>query len=84
MAAKGKYTAELVQTLCEAIAHGVKPRHACALVRIDESTYYEWLKQKPGFSDAIKKAESDAIQSRLAVILKAGADGNWTAAAWWL
>jgi hypothetical protein len=37
-----------------------------------------------GFSDAIKKAESEAEVRMVAHVLKAATDGTWQAAAWWL
>jgi hypothetical protein len=37
-----------------------------------------------GFSDAIKKAESEAEVRVVAHVLKAATDGTWQAAAWWL
>ena len=36
------------------------------------------------FRDAVKRAQADAVLSRIEIIQDAGASGTWQAAAWWL
>ena len=57
---------------------------ACAYVRIGTSTYYDWMRTKPEFSEAIKKARAEAVQGYLRTIKTAADNGTWQAAAWWL
>jgi len=84
MARPSKYTDEAVTRICDALRAGNTRRAACAYGCISQDTLAVWLKTKPHFTDAVKKAEGDAEVTNLAIIQKAAHDGTWQAAAWWL
>jgi hypothetical protein len=84
MARPSKYTDEVVTRICDALRAGNTRRAACAYGCISQDSLAVWLKTKPHFADAIKKAEGDAEVTNLAIIQKAAHDGTWQAAAWWL
>lgn len=81
--AKSKHTPDVVTQILELIRAGNYESTAFQAVGISEATFYDWKKNKPEFSQAIKKAESEAVQSRVAIVMKA-ARKSWTAAAWYL
>lgn len=81
MARKTKYTPELVQRICGALEFGATHEIACGYAGIVPSTFYEWLKKKPEFSEAVKGAEARAAVKWLAKIEQA-ATTHWQAAAW--
>lgn len=83
MAAKGKYTPEKVSAILNAVEVGTPYRHAAAIAGITEETFYQWLKNKPGFSESIKAAEGRAVAGRLARIRQAEPT-HWQASAWFL
>jgi hypothetical protein len=78
-----KYTPELIEQLIKYIEAGNYYKTACEAVGLGESTFYEWLKEKPEFLESIKKAEAQAIVRNLTIIQLA-AKKNWQAAAWFL
>ena len=78
-----KYTPELVSELIKYIEAGNYQKTACEAVGISEETFYTWMKEKPEFSESIKKAESKAIARNVMIIQKA-AQTSWQAAAWFL
>ena len=78
-----KYTPELVAKLVKYIRAGNYNRTAAHAVGITEETFYTWLKEKPEFSEAIKKAQADATAKNVDLIQTA-ALSSWQAAAWWL
>ncbi len=78
-----KYTPELVNQLIEYIKAGNYIQTACDVVGISKETFYKWIKNKSDFSDAIKKAEAQAIARNLTII-QIAAKKNWQAAAWFL
>ena len=64
MAAKGKYTEELVSTICNMIeADTYTIDEICKKVGITTTTYFEWKNVKPEFSEAVKKAEAKRMES---------------------
>lgn len=81
--AKGKYCPEIVEKIAACIAKGNYANVACALAGINDSTYYDWLKDesKPEFSNAIKEAEALAEQTALEAIQS---DPSWQSKAWFL
>jgi len=88
---KTKLTPEMQERICRILREGNTRRTAAALVGIDEETFRRWMYlgergREPyrAFYAAVKNAEEEAVQSRIAVIQKAAQDGNWQAAAWWL
>ncbi|MDR2009940.1 MAG: hypothetical protein LBQ22_05615 [Bacteroidales bacterium] len=53
-----KYSQKLVDKICALIeADTYTVAEICRMVKIDRSTYFDWLNTKPDFSDAIKKAQ---------------------------
>lgn len=81
---KSKYTPEVVKRILDGIRVGATLTHACAAGGISFETFNEWRKDKPEFSEAIKKAEGECVVMRLARINKAGQEGTWQADAWTL
>lgn len=57
---------------------------ASACAGISRECFYNWLRSDVTFSDAVEKAEAEAEVSHVANVVKAAAEGNWTASAWWL
>jgi len=56
----GRYSKKIVEDICKLIREdSYTIAEICEQVGIAKSTYYEWLKSKPDFSDAIKKAEDE-------------------------
>lgn len=89
MARTGKYSKEMVQTICEHLITGATAKSICDTVNISESTFYEWKSSKPEFSESLKKAEEirDSVTGKtLAIhsIFQAMKSGVWQAGAWWL
>lgn len=55
-----KYNKKIVENICALIrADSYTIAEICEQVRISKETYYQWLKTKSDFSDAIKKAEDE-------------------------
>ena len=78
-----KYNDEIVKELIKYIESGNYIETACDAVGIAKSTFYEWVKEKADFSNAVKKAESQAIARNLTII-QIAAKKSWQAAAWFL
>lgn len=51
-----KYSKEIVEKICEYLRQGATITTTCEAVGIHKDTFYEWMKKKSDFSDAIKKA----------------------------
>lgn len=81
MARPTKYTPETVKKITDAIKLGATYKLACNYAGIDYSTFNEWQKTKPKFSEAVKAAEGEAAVKWLAKI-EAAAVKSWQAAAW--
>mgnify|MGYP001195755322 CR=1 FL=1 len=61
-----KYSKKIVTQICELISKdSYTIAEICLQVKISESTYYEWLKTKSDFSEAIKKAQDQFTQDML-------------------
>lgn len=55
-----KYSKELVKQIAELIASdSYTVSEICKIVGIHRSTFHDWERQKPDFSDTLKKARSD-------------------------
>jgi hypothetical protein len=85
-----KVTAEITQTVANAIAAGNYQRTAMQLAGISESAFYQWLEwgregREPykEFAEAIEKAQAQA-EARNVAIIETAARETWQAAAWWL
>lgn len=81
---KSKLTPEVTEKLCTALKAGNTRRAACGYAGISEDSFANYLRQSSDFSEAIRKAESDAEVHCVAVIRKAMQEGLWGPAAWWL
>ena len=55
-----RYGKKIVEKICSLITEdSYTIAEICKKVNIHKSTYYDWLKKNPDFSDAIKKAEDE-------------------------
>ena len=63
MARKGKYQ-EVAAQVVQFIEEGETDANACRLANINTDTFYEWLKKRPEFSDAIKTARENFLKNR--------------------
>lgn len=85
-----KISPEIQARVVQAIQAGNYLEVAAAYAGLSKDTLYRWMKagarSSSGpyreFSDAIQKALADAEVRDVALIAKAAADGEWTAAAW--
>lgn len=55
MAAKGKYQDNFPEVAEEYLAKGHSKQALCGKLGIHKDTLYTWIKEKPAFSDAIKR-----------------------------
>lgn len=55
-----KYSEELTEKICKHLKKGNTVTTTCQAVGIHKDTFYDWMKKKSDFSDAIKKAQSIA------------------------
>lgn len=87
-----KLTDELSGKICSYIEQGNTYRRACALCRVAESTFYDWVTKgketRTGkyrdFYEAVKAAENRFIAFHQAVINQSAKKGDWRASAWTL
>lgn len=54
-----KYNKQTVEAICAFIRDGDSQRLACKKAGIGESTFFDWVKLKPEFSEKIKKAKEE-------------------------
>ena len=80
-----KYGKERVKKITQALCDGQGRVRACKIAGIHYDTFREWMRSKPEFSEAVKKAEAtgndkikDICQRRIIE------DKSWQSAAWWL
>jgi hypothetical protein len=82
-----KLTPEIQKKIVDDLTAGVPRTTAAARAGIHYSSFNLWMKKKgkpySAFSDAVKKAEADAIARAVATIIVAGRK-TWQAHAWWL
>lgn len=78
----GKFS-EVQDMLLAHLRVGHTDKDACTLSGINPDTLYTWIKEKPDFSEAVKKARLVAKDQSIKIIRRA-ALRNWTAAAWYL
>jgi len=84
-------TAEIKQSILDAVRDGCTRHDAAAAASVSESTLYRWLRagrkatrgMYAEFVTAVKKAEAEAVNRNVRIITKA-AETAWQAAAWWL
>ncbi len=90
--ARLKLTPEMSESICRKIRLGCTRRYAAIASGICERTFYDWIAKgeqySPGpyaqFSQAIKKAEAEAIASYEVELRKLAAKGNATAIIFYL
>ena len=80
-----KYGKEMVEKITQALCDGQGRVRACKLAGIHYDTFMVWMRSKPEFAEAVKKAEAtgndkikDICQRRIIE------DKSWQSAAWWL
>ena len=80
-----KYGKEMVEKITQVLCDGQGRVRACKIAGIHYDTFMEWMRSKPEFSEAVKKAEAtgndkikDICQRRIIE------DKSWQSAAWWL
>lgn len=57
--AKGKYTPEVVNRICHALAATGRDKAALAAGGIHADTFYRWIKDKPEFSERVDTARAE-------------------------
>lgn len=75
MAARGKYTPELVKTICDAIEESGKDADGIAAGRINKDTFYRWMSDKSDFSDAVYAARKAFQETSLPQLRKYAKNG---------
>ena len=80
-----KYGKEMVKKITQALCDGQGRVRACKIAGIHYDTFREWMRSKPKFSEAVKKAE-DTGNDKIKDICKRRIieDKSWQSAAWWL
>jgi len=79
-----KYSKKLAEQVAALVGEGVPAKHAAAACGIGESTFYEWRGKYPEFSELLEQKRGEAIRDRVRLIKRAGEQGSWQAAAWYL
>ncbi len=80
---KTKRTPSLQDKVLEALRIGHTDGDACSLSGISQSTFYEWIKTIPEFSEKVEQARLKAKDTCIKVVRRAALT-NWAAATWWL
>ena len=80
-----KYGKERVKKITQALCDGQGRVRACKIAGIYYDTFMEWMRSKPEFSEAVKKAEATG-NDKIKDICKRRIieDKSWQSAAWWL
>jgi len=78
-----KYSHEIVERLCGALADGLPVKSACVIAGIGVSTLSDWREQHPELEDRFVEAREFARQNALSAIGQAGGK-DWRAHAEWL
>jgi len=76
-----KYTEETIEGICKELREGATQLDAAIVNGICKDTFYDWMKNKPDFSDRIKNALAD-FKSELLTTIKKASPKSWQAAAW--
>jgi len=82
--ARTKRTPETAKRIIDLLKLGNYRDHAYTAAGISHDTFYKWLKADPAFSEAVEKAEAEAIAFHMSQIIKASREGTWQASAWFL
>ena len=78
-----KYTQEIVDRICYSLSQGNTRTTAVTCAGVALSTFHAWLNEFSEFSEAIKRAEEQAVEHYVNVI-HAASGQTWQAAAWYL
>lgn len=82
-----KYTKKTIDTILNGIRNNQGKTRAVKNAGIDYSTFCDWVNKKPDFSNAVKKAEEEALMAGKDYAIMAifnAMENQWQAAAWWL
>lgn len=86
-----KLTLKRHQEICDRVRNGVAGHVAAVASGVSHQTYYDWVTRgKRGdapyvdFLEDIKRAEAEAEERAVKIIVKAALDGTWQASAWFL
>ena len=79
-----KYCPEIIKEISGYIVDGYNQHDAAIMAGISEALFYEWMKNKIEFIEAIKKAHAEYKHEHLQIIRKAATNGSWQASAWLL
>lgn len=78
-----KYSQEIIDEICKYLKAGNNQHDSAVLAGISDETFHVWRREKPEFSEALKKAEYECKARNIAFIQKA-AEKSWQASAWYL
>jgi hypothetical protein len=78
-----KYSQELIDRICYSLSQGNTRTTAATCAGISMETFAVYVREFPEFSDAIKRAEEQAVEHYVNVI-HAASGQTWQAAAWYL
>jgi hypothetical protein len=82
-----KYNDEIVKRICDSIEKLKGRVNACEEANICYDTFLDWFKNRPEFTEAIKKAEARTegkIKTMAVMSIVKAMQTNWFSAAWWL
>lgn len=80
-----KYKKEVVDRIIETLQNGDGRVAACENAGISYETFTVWMREKPEFSESVKKAEETGMDRIMDVqIRKILSNDSWQSAAWWL
>lgn len=54
-----KYNDKIVKQICDAFRNGESIEKTCKIVGINKVTYFDWIKRKPNFLNAVESAKEE-------------------------
>ncbi len=78
-----KFSDEIVTKIVELVKNGTPNRDAAQIAGVDESTFYRWKKENPGFKRALREATSWRVAYLAGQVMTASRK-DWRAACWLL
>lgn len=79
-----KYSEAVVGKLEIAFRNDFNVQEACDFAEINRDTFYEWIKNKPEFSDRMEAAKSHPKRMAKMKVIKAIEEGDVDVAKWFL